>query len=190
MEMVHLADEGSTAGLNGFDLSSGEGSATEAGRELGDVKGNAVGSTNRAEAGARGTTDAALSANGLLEGTMLLGVVAVGAERGVSGGSRAISVVSEALRERAGGRGGVRLGRVIDIGCWRSVLAGYKAMLTGVRLLAEQDSREEASDVPGMERGPMNLMRGVRSAWTAAWRRDRVTENMAADLVVILVVIR
>lgn len=84
--MGHLADESSTAGLNGLDLSGAEGSTAEASGELRDVEGNARGSVDRAEAGAGGTANTILKTDGLLERAVLLGMVSVGAEGGVSGG--------------------------------------------------------------------------------------------------------
>lgn len=45
-----------------------------------------------------------------------------------------------------------------------------------MRALGKLDAQSKNS--PGMVRGPRNLMRGVRSAWTAACRRARVAENM------------
>lgn len=112
----HLTHEGSTARLNCLNLGSAEGRAAEAKRELGDVESNAVGSMNGAKAGARSTADAATSAEGLLEGTVLLGVVTVGAEGVVHGRSRAAAVVGKALRKRSSGGGRVRLGGVVNVG--------------------------------------------------------------------------
>lgn len=108
--------EGGATGLNGLDLGSTESGTAEARRELRHVESNAVGGMDRAEAGARGTANATFSTNGLLQGTVLLGVVAVGAEGGVCGIGRTIAVVGETLGERSGRRGRVSLGGVIDVG--------------------------------------------------------------------------
>lgn len=114
--MRRLTDEGSTAGLNGLDLGSAESSAAEACRELGDVECDTLRGVNRAEAGAGGTANTTVSANGLLQRTVLLGVVAVGAEGSVSGRGRAVAVVGEVLGERSGRGGRVRLGRMVNVG--------------------------------------------------------------------------
>lgn len=66
----------------------------EAGRELRDVKGNTLGRINGAELVARGATNAGLNAaDSPLERAVLLGVVTVGAEGVVSGGSISVAVV-------------------------------------------------------------------------------------------------
>lgn len=71
---------------------------------------------------AGGTTDA-LASDGLLEGTMLLSMIAVRAEGGVAGRSRGpVAVASERLRESAAGSSGVRLGGVVDVGWWGEML--------------------------------------------------------------------
>jgi len=114
--MGHLADEGSTARLNGLDLSGTEGDAAEASGELRDIEESAIRSGDRAEAGTGGTTNAVLGSEGLLEGAVLLGVVTVAAEGVVGGRGRAVAVVGEVLGEAAGRGGRVRLGGVIDVG--------------------------------------------------------------------------
>ena len=98
-----------TARLNSLDLGLGERLATEAGGELVAVKVEALGGLDGAKGGAGGATNAGLlTADGLTEGTVLLGVLAVGAE----GGGRA-----PVGGERVGGRGRVRLGGVVDGSC-------------------------------------------------------------------------
>lgn len=113
--------EGSTTRLDSLNLGGAEGGAAEPSGELRDVKGNAAWGLDRAQAGSRGTANAAVGANRLLEGAVLLSVVAVGAEGRVCRRGRAVAVVSETLGERSAGRCRVRLGGVVDIGCeeWR-----------------------------------------------------------------------
>lgn len=83
-----------TTRLNSLNFAQIDGLAAEAGRELRDIKGNALGRVDRAELVARGATNASISvADGLLEGTVLLDVVTVGAERVVSGSSITLAVV-------------------------------------------------------------------------------------------------
>lgn len=106
-----LTHQGGTAGLNGLNLVEGNRVAAEALRELGKVEEDAVGGSDRAKLGTRGAANASLStADGLLERTVLLGMVAVGAEGGVA--RRAAG--REALGEVTSGRSRVRLGRVVD----------------------------------------------------------------------------
>lgn len=89
---LHLTKDGCAAGLDGLNFAHVKGLATEAGGELGDVESNALGREDRAQLVARGAANASISANGLLEGTVLLGVVTVGTEGGVSGSSIAAAV--------------------------------------------------------------------------------------------------
>jgi hypothetical protein len=103
------------AALNGLNLGNVEGDAAEARGELGEVEEHALGGVDGAELGARGAADAAGGADRLLERTVLLGVVAVGAEGGVAGGA-VVAVGAEGLGERAVGGGRVRLGGVVDRG--------------------------------------------------------------------------
>lgn len=88
----------------------------EPGRELGDVEEDALRGSDSTESGTRGPANAVVQADGVLERAMLLGVVAIRAEGGVSRASRAVSVDGEVLRELSGGRGGVRSGGVVDVG--------------------------------------------------------------------------
>lgn len=109
----YLAQHGSAAGLNGLNLGHLHRGATEAGRKLRDVEEDAGSRLHGTKLSTRGATDAASSdTDRLLERTVLLGVVAVGAEGAVGGGGR-----SEALGELASRRGRVRLGGVVDVGC-------------------------------------------------------------------------
>lgn len=79
-----LTNQGGTARLDGLDLCEVDGSAAEAGRQLGHVEEDAVGGLDRAQASTGRTTNTTLGeGNRLLEGTVLLGTVTVGAERGV-----------------------------------------------------------------------------------------------------------
>lgn len=100
--MLHL-NQGCATRLDGLDLAQINGAAAEAGRQLGDVKGNALGREDRAELVARGAANAGITtANGLLEGAVLLGVVTVGAEGVVPGSRIAVAVVRrEALGKLA-----------------------------------------------------------------------------------------
>lgn len=106
------AKEGSAAGLDSLNLSHVEGLAAETGRELGAVESDARGGNDGAELVAGRT--AYTGADGALEGTVLLGVVAVGAEAGVLGGGGAVAKVGGKL---AGRRGWVRGGAVVN-GSW------------------------------------------------------------------------
>jgi hypothetical protein len=108
-------NKGGTAGLDGLNLSHVERGAVEAGGQLGGVEVDASGRSDGAQVGTGGTANANVRADGLLEGTVLLGVIAVGAEGAVAGGSG--GGAGKALGELAGGRGGVRLGGVVDRGC-------------------------------------------------------------------------
>jgi hypothetical protein len=108
---VNLSDEGGAARLDSLDLAEVNGGTTEASGKLGDVKEDTSGGRDGAQVGARGAANASLGADGLLEGAVLLGVVAVGAERGVAGSGAA---VSEGLGERAAGGGRVRTGGVVN----------------------------------------------------------------------------
>lgn len=112
----YLADHGSTARLDSLNLGHVDWAATESGGKLGEVEEHALGGIDRAKLGTRGTANASLSAaDGLLERTVLLGMVAVGAERGVA--RRAAR--GEGLGEGASRRGRVRLRSVVD-GGWRA----------------------------------------------------------------------
>lgn len=44
--------------------------------------------------------------------------------------------------------------------------------------LTKDGQSESEKNLPGMVRGPTNLMRGVRSAWTAACRRTREVRSI------------
>ncbi|KAI8405379.1 hypothetical protein FOFC_14858 [Fusarium oxysporum] len=111
---TYLTEESSAAGLDSLDLSGVEGSAVEASRELRDVKGNALRGLDGAKGGSGGSAEARL-----LERTVLLDVVAVGAERLVGGSSIAVSVAGPGLGELLDSGGRVRLGGVVDVGCRR-----------------------------------------------------------------------
>lgn len=88
----------------------------EAGRELREVEGNALGSVDGAKRGSAGAAE-----SGLLKGTVLLGVVAVGAEGLVGSDSLAVSVAGPGLGKLLDSGGRVGLGGVVDVGCgiWR-----------------------------------------------------------------------
>jgi hypothetical protein len=112
---MDLAEEGGTARLDGLDLLELDGCPAETGGELGGVEVHAGGCGYGAQGRAGSSTDAVgfRVANALLEGTVLLGMVAVGAEGGVAGGR----VGDEGRGELAVGGGWVRLGSVVDGGC-------------------------------------------------------------------------
>lgn len=110
-----LVDGGSTARVYGLDLGEVDGAPAEAGGELAAVEEGAAGRVDGAQVAAGRAADADL-ADRLLEGAELLRVVAVRREGGVLG-PRGRVAVAEALRERPRGRGGVRLGSVVDAGC-------------------------------------------------------------------------
>jgi len=82
----------------------------EAGGKLVAVKVVALGRSDGAELGARSTADTGtLGADGLAEGTKLLGVVAVRAEG-------AVRATGEGGRKGTSGGLGVRLRSVVDVG--------------------------------------------------------------------------
>lgn len=110
-------DEGGTARVDGLDLGHVDGAALEAGRQLAAVEEDAARGGDGAEVAAGHAADTDL-ADGLLERAELLRVVAVRREGRVLGAPRGVAV-AEALREGARGRGGVGLGRVVDVGCLR-----------------------------------------------------------------------
>jgi hypothetical protein len=121
--MFHVANstqESSAAGLDGLDLGQIDRCPVEAGRKLGAIEEDALGGSNGTKLRARSAANARVwrEADGLLERTVLLGVVAVGAEGGVAGGRGGCA---EAFGELARGRGRVRLGRVVDGSCARLV---------------------------------------------------------------------
>lgn len=108
----YLTEESSTAGLDSLDLGSVEASTVEAGRELREVEGNALGSVDGAKRGSAGAAEARL-----LKGTVLLGVVAVGAEGLVGRGRVTVTVASPRLGKLLDSGGRVGLGGVIEVGC-------------------------------------------------------------------------
>jgi hypothetical protein len=110
---THLTEESSAAGLDSLDLSSIEGSTMEAGRELGNVEGDTLRSVDRAQRGCTAATKARL-----LKRTVLLNVVAVGAEVLVGRSCIAVSVAGPRLGELLDSRGGVGPGGVVDVG-WK-----------------------------------------------------------------------
>ena len=114
-----LSEKGGAAGLDSLNLSNVEGCAVEAGGKLGSVKVDALGGGDGAELSTGSAADACRGADGLLEGAVLLGVVAVGAEGGVAGGGS--SAAGETLGELARGGGGVRLRAVVDGGFARTL---------------------------------------------------------------------
>lgn len=83
----------------------------EAGRELREVEGDALGSVDGAKRGSAGAAEARL-----LKGTVLLGVVAVGAEGLVGRGRVAVTVASPRLGKLLDSGGRVGLGGVIEVG--------------------------------------------------------------------------
>jgi hypothetical protein len=84
-QRAHLPEEGSAARLDSLNLGHVERLVTEAGRKLREVEEDAVRRLDRAQFGTSGTANAASrSANCLLKRTVLLGVVAVGAEGAVA----------------------------------------------------------------------------------------------------------
>ena len=116
------SEQGSAAALEGLNLGLGDGGAPEAGGQLVAVKVDALRGLDGAQVGAGGAADAGVGGglDGLAEGAELLSVVAVGAEGAVGGGL--LVVLGEVLGEGVGGRGRVRMGRVVD-GCWGGELA-------------------------------------------------------------------
>lgn len=88
----------------------------ESGGELREIEEDTLRGVDSAEAGTRGPANAVVEADGVLERTMLLSVVAIGAEGGVSRRGGAVSVDGEVVGELSAGRGGVRSGRVINVG--------------------------------------------------------------------------
>jgi hypothetical protein len=110
---VYLTQEGSASRLDGLDLGKIDGDSSEACGQLGNVKGGALGGRDGAQLRTRATANACLAdANCLLKRTVLLGVVTIGAEGGVTRGAGTAS--SEVLGQLAGRRGRVRLRRVVN----------------------------------------------------------------------------
>lgn len=110
---THLTEESSAARLDSLNLGRIEWSAVEASGELRNVKGNTLGGVDRAQGGSAGTTEARL-----LERTVLLDVVAVGAEVLVGSSGITVSVAGPRLGKLLDTRGGVGLGGVVDVG-WK-----------------------------------------------------------------------
>lgn len=160
--LSHLSK--ATARLNGLDLGLGERLATEAGGELVTVKVEALNRLDGAESTAGSATNAGkLRADGLAEGTVLLGVLAVGAE----GGGR-----TPVGRKGVGGRGRVRLGGVVD-GSYINKEADCQQRHETLRFASQDDQMRHTGmlggagrggNIPGMVLRPRNLMEGTRSA--------------------------
>lgn len=112
----YLAEHGSAARLDGIDLGGSQGAALEAGGETRGIEENTLGSLDSTEVSTAGATNATVRSNALLERTMLLGVVSVGAEGSVARGGGAVAVAGPGLGELAKGRSGMRLGSVVDVG--------------------------------------------------------------------------
>jgi hypothetical protein len=110
----HSVKEGGTAGLDGLDLSRVDWETSEAGGQVAAVEEDSLGGLNCAELSTGYAADADLL-DGVLEGTELLSMVAVGAEGSVLGARRG-PAVAEALGELARRRGGVGLGGAVDVG--------------------------------------------------------------------------
>lgn len=96
----------------------------------------------------------------------------------------------EVVGERLAGAGGVRSGAVVDSGCCEGLrgqleVLGADAEEAGGIAGAEDGRRRgrgsaaQMGDVQGMDRFPMNLMEGTRSAWAAACRRALVASILA-----------
>lgn len=102
-----LRPQGSTARLDGLDLSGGKGLAMEALGELVAVKVDALGGLDRRELRGRCAANAGVGGgDGLAQRTKLLGVVAVRAKSGVRR--------SERLGKLVGRRRRMRLGSVVN----------------------------------------------------------------------------
>lgn len=142
-----------TAGLNGLNLVSGQGGTVEAGREIIAVEVDTGGGSNRAKSSTGIAANTGVGADGLAEGTKLLGVVTVGAERGVGG------TVGEGSRKGVGWRSGVGAGSVVNGDCAKNTRLACEAFkwLNSIIVVMDPDS-------PGIVRLPRNLMEGVRSA--------------------------
>lgn len=77
----HLADQSSTTGLDGFNLSQVDGCSAESCWKLRDIEEDSRRRADRTKLGSRGAANAAFSAaDGLLERSVLLGMITVGAE--------------------------------------------------------------------------------------------------------------
>jgi hypothetical protein len=134
----YLTEESSTAGLDSLDLGSVEASTVEAGRELREVEGNALGSVDGAKRGSAGAAEARL-----LKGTVLLGVVAVGAEGLVGSGSLTVTVASPRLGKLLDSGGRMGLGGVVEVGRNGS---GSKELDEGSSLSVDSSLSEGSSD--------------------------------------------
>lgn len=109
------APDSSTTRLDSLDLGEVNWSTAETSGELRGIEVDTLGRVHIAELRtSRATNTTNSGADGLLQGTVLLGVVAVAAEGGVAGGTVAVAVGGEVGRQLTLGRGRVRLGSVVD----------------------------------------------------------------------------
>ncbi len=124
-KFYRLRIQGCAASLDGLNLGSRQGLAVEARGEVIAVEENPLGRGDGAKLGTRVAANASVHADGLAQRAELLGVVAVGAERGVRGAAR------EGLREGVGRRGGMGLGRVVDRCCHHVLVSAWLAARSG-----------------------------------------------------------
>lgn len=103
MLIHYLCELAGTTRLDRVNLGLRPGHALEAGRKLRAVEEEAVAGLDRAERGAWGATNSSRVVAGLVEGAVLLGLLAVG---------------RKGLRERVGGGGWVGVGSVVDLWGW------------------------------------------------------------------------
>lgn len=153
--MISLREHAGAARLDGLDLSLAPGQTTEAGRKLGAVKEFTGRRADRSQGGSGLCADTSVEGCAT-EGTVLLGLGAVGSER---------------VREGTGGRGRVNAGRVVH-GLWRRV-----------SWVAFGESRGSARSVHlrGTERFPTKRIKGVRAALRRA-KVARIVMDVGGDV--------
>lgn len=106
---LHSSSQGGAAALNQLNLLGGPDVASEAGRELVTVEKDALGRGNGGKScgGRRANARVFAALPRLLQGPVLLGALAVLGKGSVRG-------LAKVFGEGVGGRGGVRLGSVVD----------------------------------------------------------------------------
>lgn len=179
----------STSALDGLDFLGRPDGAAEAGGQLVTIEEHALGWLDGGQGSGSSASDAGLgeTGDGVSQRAVLLGSLAVLAERDVGSAAREVGW------KRVGGRSGVRLRGVVNRG-WTSEQIkklAFDALVenrsVGTLVVAakwvegKRRRRREGRthDVPGMERFPMNLIEGTRSAWAAACRSARVANILS-----------
>jgi hypothetical protein len=75
---------------------------------------------------------------------------------------------------------------------WQDTTECEKMPAESVRpeMSGKSEGREDGLAVHGIERFPMNLMEGTRSAWAAAWRRALVASIVAVQLFLFCLILK